>query len=72
MIHPARFIIELDFYEDRSEIELLIHCKDAYSALWDINSMLRDKLNNYDHTPEIERFFEQMLELTVEPMQYYR
>lgn len=67
----AKHIIELDYYDDRSEIDMLINAKDAYSALWDIDQILRSHLKNEVLTPEQERLYESLRELAAEPLRYY-
>lgn len=69
----AKVIIELDYYEDRDEIEFMIHSVDAYSALSQIDSKLRSRLKHDETvTPELERFYEQLRDICIEPLRYYR
>ena len=67
---PAKVTFEFDYYEDKHEIDLLMRCKDAYAALWDIDCMLRTEMDK-DITPEQEKLYQQMRDITSEPLQYY-
>lgn len=67
----GKFIIEMDYHEDRQEIDMLMNCKDAYTALWDINALVRHKMKTEELTEEQEKFYEQICEITVTPLEYY-
>ena len=67
---PAKVMFEFDYYEDRNEITLMLHAKDAYSALWDIDCMLRAEMDK-DITPEQEKLYQQIRELTSGALEFY-
>ena len=50
---------------------MLMNCKDAYTALWDINALVRHKMKTEELTEEQEKFYEQICEITVTPLEYY-
>lgn len=68
----AKHTLEFDFYEDRDELDLILHCKDAYNALWDIQQMVHAKMNMTAEDDPNYKFYESISQLTYGPLEYYR
>jgi hypothetical protein len=68
----AKVTFEFDYYEDRDEIDMLVHMKDAYGALWEIDKYVRDKMKHDEViTPEQDLFYKNLRALCADPLQHY-
>ena len=69
----GKLTFEFDYSEDVDEINMLLHMKDAYSALWDIDQSMRDKLKHDESiTPEQKKLYIFIRDLCADPLKHYR
>jgi hypothetical protein len=52
-----KFEIEGDFFEDREEMELMIHSRDLYCKITDADNAIRNRLKHHDNLSDDERLF---------------